>query len=222
MGDFSITVIDVLVVAVVLVSAGYAAYRGLVSETFAIFEWVAATYIALRFTPTFQPLVRSAIETPWLQYVTVFICTFLLVFIPLSIMAHRFSESVRRSEVGAVDRTLGFVFGIGRGLVIVGVAYIAFAALVPLRDHPQALTRARLFPLILNTSDVLLSLVPGTTELVRPATAAATRQAVQRPAPPARAAAPPATPTQGAKTYGAQERSALDRLIETTGSQNER
>ena len=210
MGDFSITVIDVLVVAVILVSAGYAAWRGLVSETFAIFKWVAAGYFALRFTPAFQPLVRGVITTPWLQYITVFICAFLLVFIPLSIMAHRFSESIRKSEIGAVDRTLGFVFGIGRGLVIVGVAYIAFAALVPLRDHPQTLTRARLFPLILNTSDVLLSLVPNSTaQFQRPP---ATVQAARPPQPPPRpAAAPPA------ETYGAQERSALDRLIETTG-----
>jgi membrane protein required for colicin V production len=216
MGDFSITVVDVMVVAVVLVSAGYAAWRGLVSETFAIFEWVAATYIALRFTPTFQPLVRGAIATPWLQYATVFLCTFLLVFIPLSIMAHRFAESVRRSEVGPVDRTLGFVFGIGRGLVIVGVAYIAFAALVPMRDHPTTLTRARLFPLILNTSDVLLSLVPNnTTRLERPAS----REAVQQRRAPAPLAPAPRNPPaqQAAKTYGAQERSALDRLIETTG-----
>ena len=207
MGNFSITFIDVLVVAVIIVSAAYAAWRGLVLETFAIFQWVAAGYCALRFTPTFQPLMSGVIATPWLQYVTVFLCTFLLVFIPLSIMAHRFSESVRRSELGAVDRTLGFVFGIGRGLVIVGVAYIAFASLVPLRDHPQPLTGARLFPLILNTSDVLLSLVPNrTAQLERPPV----RQAAQ-PAPPPPQAAPPA------QTYGAQERSALDRLIETTG-----
>ena len=207
MGDFSITVIDVLVVAVVLVSSAYAAWRGLVSETFTIFEWVAAGYCALRFTPAFQPLVRGVIATPWLQYITVFICVFLLVFIPLSIMAHRFSESVKRSEVGAVDRSLGFVFGIGRGLVIVGVAYIAFASLVPMRDHPQTLTRAVTFPLILNTSEVLLSLVPGATaQLERPA---APQRQLSQPAP------PPAAPA--AETYGAQERSALDRLIETTG-----
>ena len=60
-----------------------------------------------------------------------------------------------------MDRVLGLVFGVFRGLVIVGIAYIAFAGLVPSRDHPDALTQARLFPLIRETSEVLLGMAPG-------------------------------------------------------------
>jgi len=160
MGQLSVTAIDILVVVVILVSAGYAAYRGLVHETFTIIEWVAAGYIALRFTPLFQPLLRDYISPPWLEWIAVFAGTFVIMFIPLSIMSHRVSEQVKKSEIGPIDRTLGFVFGVGRGLVIVGFAYIAFATLVPARDHPDTLTKARLFPLIRNTSDVLRSLTP--------------------------------------------------------------
>jgi membrane protein required for colicin V production len=160
MGQLSITLIDVLVVLVIFVSAGFAMWRGLISETFSIFEWVAAAYLALRFTPTFQPLLRDAISPPWLAGVAAFAGVFLIVFIPLSIFAHRLSDVVKKSEIGPVDRALGMVFGVLRGLVIVGLAYIAFAALVPVQDHPAALTDARLFPLIRDTSDVLLSIVP--------------------------------------------------------------
>jgi hypothetical protein len=90
-----------------------------------------------------------------------------------------------------------------------------------MRDHPETLTRARLFPLILNTSDVLLSLVPNnTTRLERPAAREAVRQPAPAPSPPPAPRNPPAQ--QAAKTYGAQERSALDRLIETTGGNQDR
>jgi membrane protein required for colicin V production len=116
-------------------------------------------------------------------------------------MSHRVSEQVKKSEIGPIDRTLGFVFGVGRGLVIVGFAYIAFAALVPARDHPDTLTKARLFPLIRNTSDVLRSLTP------EESTGAAA----------AEAKSPTPQPT-AAKAYGADDRSALDRLFETKGS----
>jgi membrane protein required for colicin V production len=205
MGQLSVTAVDIFVVVVILVSAGYAAYRGLVHETFTIIEWVAAGYVALRFTPLFQPLLRDYISPPWLEWVAVFVATFLIVFIPLSIMSHRVSEHVKKSEVGPIDRTFGFVFGVGRGLVIVGFAYITFAALVPARDHPDTLTKARLFPLISNTSEVLRSLMPQSSD------SAASAEA------PAEAKAPAPQPT-AAKAYGADDRSALDRLFETKGS----
>jgi membrane protein required for colicin V production len=204
MGQLSVTAIDILVVVVILVSAGYAGFRGLVHETFAIIEWVVAGYIALRFTPLFQPLLSDYISPPWLEWIAVFVGTFLITFIPLSIFSHRVSEQVKKSEIGPIDRTLGFVFGLARGLVIVGFAYIAFAALVPVRDHPATLTKARLFPLIRNTSDVLRSLTP------QEASAAPGAEAPKDARPPA----PESTP---AKTYGADDRSALDRLFQTNG-----
>jgi membrane protein required for colicin V production len=219
MAEVSITAIDVLVVLVVLASAGFAMWRGLVSETLTIIDWVAAAFVALRFTPVFLPLMRGMISPAWLEYVAVFVGTFLLMFIPLSILNHRFSEMVKKSEVGPVDRVLGLLFGAGRGLVIVGIGYIAFSALVPLRDHPDSLTHARLYPLIRQTSDVLLGLLPGERSITAPreATDASVKTA------PAtvveRSAAKPATPAPAqaadkAKTYDATDRDALNKLIQ--------
>ena len=223
MSNLSITGIDVLVVLVVLVSGGFAMWRGLVSETLTIVDWVLAAFIALRFTPTFQPLLREMISPSWLEYIVVFIGTFLLMFIPLSILNHRLSEAVKKSDIGPVDRVLGLVFGVFRGLVIVGLAYIAFAAMVPLRDYPETLTRATTFPLIRQTSEVLLGLAPGNAlravqaraEESLPARAA---PAPQRTAPAAKTAAQTAPSGENTKTYGAGDRRALDRLIENTGA----
>ncbi len=206
MGDLSITAIDGVVIGVILISAGFAMWRGLIQETFAIFEWVAGIYIALRFTPVFQPLLGGVISPPWLAYILVLFGTFLLVFVPLSIFSHRLSEVVKKSEIGPVDRALGLVFGIGRGLVIVGLGYIAFASLVPIKDHPATLTHAKLFPLIRNTSEVLLGLVPGADK----AAGLDQREGAQ------------AEGRGGAKTYGASDRGALDNLIETNGRDSSR
>jgi membrane protein required for colicin V production len=190
---------------VILVSAGFAMWRGLIQETFAIFEWVAGIYVALRFTPVFQPLLRGVISPPWLAYILVLVATFLIVFVPLSIFSHRLSEVVKKSEIGPVDRALGLVFGIGRGLVIVGLGYIAFAALVPMQDRPQTLTNARLFPLIRNTSEVLLGLVPGGDKVAGDGKGGAQAKG-----------------GDGPKTYGASDRGALDNLGETSGRDSSR
>jgi membrane protein required for colicin V production len=224
MGE-SLTAVDVLVVVVVLVSGGFAMWRGLVSETFTIIDWVVAAFVALRLTPSFQPLLRDVISPSWLEYVVVFIGSFLLMFIPLSILNHRLSEMVKKSEIGPVDRVLGLIFGVGRGLVIVGVAYIAFAAMVPLRDHPDTLTRARLFPLIRETSEVLLGLAAARREPSGPAGEVAGAKpargpaaAPEKPATPPKAEADAGKAGETSKTYGAGDRRALDRLIQTTGA----
>ena len=196
MSGLPVNIVDIVVIVIVLISAFVALLRGLVRETFSIFEWVASAYAALRLSPIFQPMLAGIVEPPWLAWVAVFGATFLIVLIPLSILTHRFSEVVKRSEIGPVDRVLGFVFGVGRGLVVVGLAYIAYASLVPLQEHSPLLTSARLFPLIQNSGEVLLSMVPGTED-------------------------EGGTVSQGegpeTKTYGAEDRGALDRLFEATG-----
>jgi membrane protein required for colicin V production len=204
MGELSFTGIDVLVVAIVLISAGVAMFRGLVQETFGILEWIGGLYIAFRFSPVFRPVISEVVSPVWLQWVVVFVGTFLLVFIPLSIMSHRISELVKKSEIGPVDRTLGLVFGIARGLVIVGLTYIAFGALVPAKDHPQTLTKARLFPLILSTSDILRSLGPG-----KDGEPDSEQQAAK--------SGEQSGDVQAAKTYGAEDRGALDTLFQANG-----
>ncbi len=196
MSGLPVNIIDIVVIVIVLISAFVALLRGLVRETFSIFEWVASAYAALRLAPIFQPMLAGIVEPPWLAWAAVFGATLLAVLIPLSILTHRFSEVVKRSEIGPVDRVLGFVFGIGRGLVVVGLAYIAYASLVPLQEHSPLLTSARLFPLIQNSGEVLLSMVPGTE-----GEGGTVSQGEEPPT----------------KTYGAEDRGALDRLFEATG-----
>ena len=208
MGEFSITIVDILVVLVVLVSAGYAVYRGLIRETLSIFAWLVAAYLMLLFGPVFSDVLAGTIASPWIRAPVAYVTIFVAIFIPLSYLGHNFRQSVGKTPLGLVDRTLGFVFGLGRGLVVISAVYLVFAALVPLPEQPAWLTQARLYPLVQNTGGVLRSLVPGSqmvlTEEVE-ATAAA-----RRPAPAAASATP-------APSYGADERQELDRLIQSTG-----
>jgi membrane protein required for colicin V production len=201
MSDLPVNTIDIVVIAVILISAFLALWRGLVRETFSIFEWVASAYVALRFAPVFQPMLIGIGEPPWLAWIAAFVGTFIVVLVPLSMLTHRFADIVKRSEIGPVDRALGFVFGIGRGLVVVGLAYIAFASFVPREEQPAVVTDARLFPLIQNSSQVLLSLLPGTENEGKGGEGGTVSQG----------------DTAETKTYGAQDRGALDRLFEATG-----
>lgn len=218
MSAVSFSFVDVLVVAVIVVSAIVAAYRGFVQESLSILAWAAAAFAALFFGPTVVPLLKGMVSG-WTAVILGYAGVFLVVVIPLSFVSYRFSENVRRSPVHTLDRSLGFAFGVVRGLVIVGIAYLAFSMFVPIPIQPAWITEARLLPVIQSTGEVLLALVPD--QHVREA---GYENAV--PAPAARAqrhdTAPRTETAQakkpGKKTYGVKERRALDRLIETTES----
>ena len=161
MQQLSLTALDYVAIGIMLVSALYAMARGVVHETFSIIGWLFAGYAALRLTPILLPFAKPYISDGWLQWLAVGMGTFLAVFMPLSVATRRLAEYVKQSPVSAVDRVMGFLFGAGRGLVIVSLAYLAFASLVPEQDQPNVLVRARLYPVIRDTSHVLRALLPG-------------------------------------------------------------
>ena len=99
------------------------------------------------------------------------------------------------------------VFGMARGLVIVGLGYIAFAALVPQQDRPTALTNARLFPMIQDTSKVLLDVLPNA-----PREFAGLRNEGETPE-----GAGNDAETEAPESSGAERPGALERLFGTTG-----
>lgn len=210
MGELSITTVDVLVAIVVLASAGYAVWRGLIRETLSVFSWVASGYLMLLFGPAFAGVLENAIESPWVRYPVAYVAIFLSVFIPLSYLAHNVRETVHRTPIGPVDRVLGFFYGAGRGLVVVAAVYLVFTTLVPLREQPAWLTEARLYPVVHNTGEVLLSLLPDQGE---PSLA---EMGIAVPARAQEDSAEP-EPTGRSPTYEAGERRALDALIESTG-----
>jgi membrane protein required for colicin V production len=220
MHNVSFTLVDVLVVLTVIVSTGFAIWRGFIRETLSIFAWAAAAFATLYFGHLAANLLRTQFPSFSFAPVLGYAGVFLIVLIPLSFISFRFSESVRDSPVGAVDRSLGSAFGVVRGLIIVGMAYLAFSLLVPISRQPDWMTRARLLPVVQESSHVLLSLVPSRDETTltqqarQPAAAAADTAPVPKPRP------SQARPHRLAKTYGAQERGALDKLIETTGDIN--
>lgn len=188
--SFSFT--DFLIVAIIAISAGYAAWRGFLWETLSIFEWVAAAFACLYLGPYFLPLTGSLVGQSWLAGLLAYAGVFLAVFIPMAFMSHRLAQGVKNSPIGPLDRTLGVVFGILRGMVVVGLAYLAFTYFVPIRQQPRWLTQARLLPAVQSTAEVLLTLVPNHG---RAHTASVRSPATVRQAPPAEAMGP--TPETG-------------------------
>ncbi len=72
----------------------------------------------------------------------------------------RLSDRILDSRIGALDRTLGFLFGLARGLVIVVVAFIFFDWLVPGKQQPAWVANAKSRVVLQATGSWLISLLP--------------------------------------------------------------
>jgi membrane protein required for colicin V production len=216
--NLSITTVDLFVLLVILVSTGYAVWRGFLWETLSIFAWVAAAFACLYFGPALVPAARSMISVRWLAGLIAHVVVFLAVLIPLSFLSHRFSQSVKSSPIGPFDRALGAAFGVVRGLVIVGLVYIGFTYFVPVPQQPRWLADAEMLPVIQSTDEVLLSLVPardhpGFALSKRRGSGDEVGELIRRGD---RTGTVHHRHAKAKKRYGARDRQALDRLIEAT------
>lgn len=252
--SFAFQFVDILVVVIVLVSAIYATYRGLVSESLGVFGWIAAAYATLYFGPYAAGWIRTMMEPQWLGEMMGYVIVFLAVLIPLHFAASRIAGNVKKSEVGTLDSVLGTGFGILRGIAIVGIGYLVFTGFVPVHAQPGWVREARLMPVIRASAEVVASLIPDakvqaeraerdrgekaaepvTKPTVEPQDqplqksvhksgkdeiGALMQEKAQNEADSDDKPAPKDKQSKHAKkTYGAKDRHALDRLIETSHS----
>ena len=129
------TVFDWAVLALVLISGVLAMYRGFTREMLSILSWVVAgaagAYVGYTQKALARDLVKnfSATESEQitaLGQAAIGIVVFLLVLIVVHFLTMRLSDKVLDSHVGIVDRLLGFMFGVVRGLLVVGILFSGY------------------------------------------------------------------------------------------------
>jgi membrane protein required for colicin V production len=156
-----LTIVDFGVLGILLVSGLIAAYRGFLKETLTVSAWLLAAVASVFFWPVTKPFARSLVEPKLFADLLALVGVFLMLLIPVSFVSFRLSELVRESRAGPLDRSMGFVFGLARGLLVVGLGYLVFASLAPPKTHPDWVREARLLPIIKGTADVIRSVSGG-------------------------------------------------------------
>lgn len=152
--------LDVILVVIMLISALLAMTRGLTREMLSIMSWALAALAALFIYPLYRDTVRQWIEPDILADGVLIVTVFVLVLIAVSLITVRLSNRVLDSRIGAVDSTLGFVFGLVRGLILVVIAYELLIAITPKETLPSWVTQARSLPVIESTGKAIISLLP--------------------------------------------------------------
>ena len=138
------TWVDLVVLAVLAVSAALAFMRGFVREILGLAGWVGAVAAAVWGLPLVRPrLLHWLHPSPWIDPVA-FVVIFLVALIILLPIAGVIGRAVRNSPLGGLDRTVGLVFGLVRGAALVIIAYIGAGMVLPVDQWPEPVQQARL------------------------------------------------------------------------------
>jgi membrane protein required for colicin V production len=150
--------LDVILVVIMLVSGLLAMVRGFTREVLSIFSWAVAAVAALYLTPKYWHSVEAYFPSPGIAQIAFAVGVFIIVLIVVSLITLRISDHVLDSRVGALDRTLGFIFGLARGFLLVAIVFILFSALA--HDQPTWIVEARSYPILKQTQVAITSLMP--------------------------------------------------------------
>jgi len=155
------TWVDLAVIGVLVVSALLAFMRGLVRELLGIGAWVGAGAAAVWGLPFVRGHVRQWITEPvWVDPIS-FLLIFTVVLIILMLIARFVGRVVRRSPLGGVDRSLGLVFGLARGALIVILAYIIGGLAVQPEHWPVPVKEALLLNPTYKGAEQAVRLLPA-------------------------------------------------------------
>ena len=152
--------LDLILIAVMLISGLLAMVRGFMREVFSIAAWGVAAVATLFAYSKLLPYAKQYFNNDYVAAGVTIGGAFLLTLIIVSALTVRLSDKVLDSRIGALDRSLGYVFGLARGLLIVVVAFIFFDWLVPAKSQPEAVRNARSRVVLQGTGNWLMSLLP--------------------------------------------------------------
>ena len=160
MDSLPINVLDILILVVLGISGLLAFMAGLVHEVLRIGAWIGAGFITLYSYIPARNLARQFIEIKLAADIAAGVVVFLISLVLLNLLSRSLSKRVQDSSLGALDRSLGFLYGLVRGVVLISAAWILLAWLMPPKDRPAWIEEARALPLVKLSASTLIGLVP--------------------------------------------------------------
>ena len=117
---------DVIILVLILISALFAFFRGFSQELLSISVWIISFFGSYAYGNNFINFFNRVINNILISTGISYTLVFLIIFVIFSFFTRKFSIYIKDSYVGLIDKSLGFIFGILRGYIIVGLCFFCF------------------------------------------------------------------------------------------------
>lgn len=206
---------DLIVIAAIALAALIGLWLGVVRMLLSIGGWIGAAAVTVYGFPYARPLAREMIEGAFLSDLAAAGVVFVVSLVLFIMLSHLIAERVRGSVFGALDRSIGLVFGLSLGAMVTSTGFLVTQGLFNGETPPDWMRSAKTAPVLAWSARKMLSVVPaewrtaaGAAE-ASPPSAAETGQAAEK----LMAPAPQTTPPKAKIGYGRSERREMDRLF---------
>ena len=117
---------DIIILVLILISALFAFFRGFSLELLSISVWIISFFGSYAYGNNLVNFFNKIVNNILISTAISYVLAFLIIFVIFSFLTRKFSVFIKDSYVGLIDKSLGFIFGILRGYVIVGLCFFLF------------------------------------------------------------------------------------------------
>jgi len=151
---------DVILSLLLIVSIIGGFIKGFTTEVLKIVAWAGAILLTIIAIPLSTTFMMDYIASEQIAKIAGIGLTFLVSFLFLKFLAKFVGERIRTSFVAPIDRGLGAVFGLARGILIFSAVYLMYTNVAAREKWPDWLTEARLYPALTTGAEILEAITP--------------------------------------------------------------
>lgn len=151
---------DIVLLAILVLSAVFAMYRGFIREFLAIISWVAAFVITIYFFNQANVIMLELVPNDMIAAGLTAILLFIVSLVVFSLISASLSDVIHKTPLSSVDRLLGLGFGVVRGALVICLMYFGVSWAYAEKPMPEWLSKSKSLPLVQRGADYLATLVP--------------------------------------------------------------
>lgn len=153
----SLTAFDIAVIVIVGLSTVFAFGKGFATVALSLLAWFGTIFGVVTLGELLTPYLRGYIEPEWMADTVTYAVLFVGGLVILKWLAGLIGGIIKNSPVGFLDRSLGALFGLLRGMVLVSAVYFGFVKLFP-GEEPVWISKAQTKPLVAWGAEMLSTL----------------------------------------------------------------
>lgn len=152
---------DIIILAILLASAGLGYIQGAVKELISLVALVLAVACAVLGMRALEPAIDARIDPDWAAAPLAFLLVFVAAYLGVRILGNGVSGGIRQARLlNALDRALGFAFGLVRATLFLGVCNLLFTAATPEDRRPDWMENSIFYPLTERSAQLIRTLAP--------------------------------------------------------------
>lgn len=160
---YNLNNLDIVILAIVIISALIALNRGLIKEVLSIVGWVLSTLVIIYALPVCLPFAKKYIDNGIVAGVATSLVLFVAFYIVWIYSTSSIIGKIRTSKLNGLDRFLGLFFGVMRAFLLIVLFNIMMSWIIPNEKQPEILEKSKYYQLAGGFAKPLENMIPQET-----------------------------------------------------------